>query len=55
MIFRRRSVAGVEDFAVMRESVEKSCGHRAIAEDAGPFAKGEIGRDDDRSPFVEAA
>src|SRR5262249_1953985 len=30
-------------------------GHLGIAEDAGPFAEGEIGGDDDRSALVEAA
>src|SRR5690606_18362632 len=30
-------------------------GHLGVAEDAGPFAEGEVGGDDHRGPLVEAA
>jgi len=39
----------------MRQPVEQRRGHFGIAEDAGPFAKGEVGRDDDGCAFVETA
>ena len=39
----------------MGEAIEQRCGHFRIAEDARPFAEGEICRDDDRRAFVEAA
>lgn len=39
----------------MRQAVEERGGHLRVAEDGRPFAKGEIGRDDDRGPLVELA
>jgi len=39
----------------MREPVEESGRHFRVTEDAGPFAEGEIGRDDDRRALVEPA
>ena len=36
----------------MRELVEESGRHFRVTEDAGPFAEGEIGRDDDRRALV---
>jgi hypothetical protein len=48
-------VAGLNDVAVVSKAVEQRCGHFGIAEDARPFAEGEICRDDDRRAFVEAA
>ena len=48
-------VAGLDDVAVMGEAVEQRGGHLGIAEDARPFAEGEIGRDDDRGALVEPA
>ena len=39
----------------MGEAVEQRGRHLGIAEHARPFAEGEIGRDDDRGPLVEAA
>src|SRR5271166_4397651 len=38
----------------MRQAVEQRGGHFGVAEDAGPFSEGEIGRDDNRCPLVEA-
>ena len=38
-----------------REPVEESGRHFRVTEDAGPFAEGEIGRDDDRRALVEPA
>ncbi|SRR5271169_1795945 len=40
-------VAGFDDFAVMGQSVEQRGRHLGVAKDARPFAKGEVGRDDD--------
>jgi hypothetical protein len=48
-------VAGLDDVAVVREAVQQGGGHFRIAEDARPFAEGEIGGDDDRGAFVETA
>ena len=39
----------------MGEPVEQGGGHFGIAEDAGPFGEGEVGRDDDRCALVEPA
>ena len=39
----------------MREAVEQCGGHLRIAEDARPFAKGEVGCDDDRGALIELA
>src|SRR5579859_670277 len=40
---------------MMGEPIEQSRRHLRITEHARPFAKSEIGRDDHRRPFVEAA
>ena len=37
------------------EPVEQSGGHLRVAEDGWPFAERQVGRDDDRGPFVELA
>ena len=39
----------------MGEAVEQRGGHLGVAEDAGPFAEAEIGRDDDAGALVELA
>jgi len=48
-------VAGFDDVAVVGETVEQSGGHLCVAEDGGPFGKGEVGGDDDRGLLVELA
>jgi hypothetical protein len=48
-------VAGFDDVAVIRETVEQSGCHLWIAEDGRPFAEGEVGRDNDGGALVEAA
>ena len=48
-------VAGLDDVAVMGEAVEQRGGHLGVAEDARPFAEGQVGGDDDRGPLVEPA
>jgi hypothetical protein len=40
---------------VVREAVEERGRQLGIAEDVGPFAKGEVGGDDDRGTLVETA
>jgi len=40
-------VTGLDDVAVMGETVEERGRHLWIAEDARPFAEGKIGGDDD--------
>ena len=40
---------------MVREAVQQGGGHLGIAENGRPFAESEIGRDDDRGAFVEAA
>jgi len=39
----------------MGEPVEQSGGHFGVAEHAGPFAKAEVGGDDDAGLLVELA
>jgi hypothetical protein len=46
-------VAGLDDFAVMREPVEQSRGHLGVAEHAGPFAEGEVSGNNHRTLLVE--
>src|ERR1035441_8250654 len=48
-------VAGLDDVAMMSETVEQSRCHLRIAEHAGPFAERQIGRHDHRGALVEAA
>jgi hypothetical protein len=48
-------VAGFDDFAVMGQPVEQRRGHFGVAEDAWPFAEGEIGGDNGRGALVELA
>jgi len=48
-------VAGFDDVAVMGETIEQRGRRLRIAEDAWPFAKGEIGRYDDRRALIEPA
>src|SRR6201987_2430665 len=48
-------VAGLDDVAVMGEAIEQRGRHLWVAEDAWPFAEGEIGGDDDRGALLETA
>ena len=48
-------VAGLDDVAVVGEPVEQRRGHLGVAEDAGPFAEGQVGGDDHRGALVELA
>jgi hypothetical protein len=48
-------VSGFNDIAVMGETIEQRGRHLGVGEDAGPFAEGEIGGDDDRGALVEPA
>ncbi len=48
-------VAGLDDVAVVSETIEQRRCHLGVSEDARPFAEGEIGGDDDRGSFVEPA
>ena len=48
-------VAGLDDLAMMGETVEQGGGHLGVAEDRRPFAEGEVGGDDDRGSLVEPA
>jgi len=48
-------VAGLDDFASVRESIKQRGGHLGIAEHGAPFAEGQVGGDDQRGPFVELA
>ena len=48
-------VAGLDDVAVMGQSVEQRCGHFGVAEHAGPFAECEIGGHDDGGALIEPA
>src|SRR3984885_13339914 len=46
-------IAGLDDVAVVGETIEECGGHLWVAEHARPFAEGEIGGGDDRGGFVE--
>jgi len=46
-------VPGLDDLAMVGEPVEQRGGHFGIAENARPFAEGEISVDDDRGAFLE--
>ena len=48
-------VAGLDDVAVVSETIEQRRRHLRIAEHAWPFAKGEVGGDDDRGALIETA
>lgn len=48
-------VAGLDDVAVVGDTIEQRGRHLGIAEDCGPFPEGEVGGHDDRGAFVEAA
>jgi hypothetical protein len=48
-------VAGFDDLAVLGQAVEECCGHLRVAEDGRPFGECEVGGDDNRGAFVEAA
>ena len=48
-------VAGLDDVAVVGQSIEQRGRHLGIAEHTRPFTEGEIGGDDDGSALVEPA
>src|ERR1700722_6457296 len=48
-------VAGLDDLAVMGQSIEHGGGHFGVAEDLRPIGESEVRRDDDRGVFVELA
>ena len=48
-------VAGLDDIAVVGQSIEQGGRHLGIAEHARPFAEGEIGGDDDGGALIKAA
>ena len=40
---------------MVREPIEQGCCHLGVSEDAWPFGKAEVGRDDDRGALVKPA
>ena len=48
-------VAGLDDVAVVSQTVQQCGCHLGVAEHAGPFAEGEIGGDDDGRALVKPA
>ena len=48
-------VAGLDDLAMVGETIEQRGRHLGIAEDGGPFSEGQIGGEDDRGALVEPA
>ena len=48
-------VSSFDNVAVMSEAIEQRGRHLGVGEDAGPFAKGKIGGDDDRGALVKPA
>src|SRR6202030_2106529 len=47
-------VSGLDDIAVVGQSIEQRGGHFGVTEDARPFTEGEGCGDDDRGALVEA-
>jgi hypothetical protein len=50
-----RLVSRFDDVAVVRQAVEQGGGHLGVAEDAGPFAEGQVGGDEHAGALVELA
>src|SRR5262245_9101250 len=48
-------VAGFENVAVVRETVQEGRRHLCVGEDSRPFGKGEIGRQHDRGALIKPA
>jgi len=48
-------VAGLDDVAMVSETIEQRRRHLRIAEHARPFAESEVGGDDNRCPLVKTA
>ena len=48
-------VAGLDDLAVVGETIEQGCGHLGVAEDGRPLAEGEVCGDDGGGALVEPA
>ena len=48
-------VAGLDDLAMVGETIEERRGHLGVAEDGGPLAEGEVCGDDGRGSLVEPA
>jgi hypothetical protein len=48
-------ISGLQDVAVVSEAIQESGRHLGVTEDGGPFAKAEIGGDDDAGALVELA
>ena len=48
-------VAGLDDIAVVGQSIEQRGRHLGVAEHTRPFTEGEIGSDDDGGALVETA
>jgi len=46
-------VAGFDDVAVVSEAIQQRGRHFGVGEDAGPFAEGQIGGDDDRGTLIK--
>ena len=46
-------IAGLDDMAMMGQTVEQGGSHLGIAEDATPLGEGQIGRDDHAGTLVE--
>ena len=52
---RQLSLPGLDDLAMVGETIKQRCGHLGVAEDRGPLTEGEVGGDDDRGSLVEPA
>ena len=48
-------VAGLDDIAVVGETIEERGRHLGITKDARPFTEVEVGGDDDRGALIEPA
>ena len=48
-------VAGLDDAAMVRDTIEQRGGHLCIAEHRHPFAEFKVRRDDDTGGFIQLA
>jgi hypothetical protein len=48
----RRVVSGLDDIAVMGQTIEQCGRHLCVSEDSRPFAEGKVGCDDGGAPHV---
>ena len=48
-------VSGLEEVALVGETIEQRCGHVQTAENVWPFPKEDVGGDENRGAFIKTA